>query len=120
LEETTHEKAVATVGAAQADTSREISAKLASFRPVQFAGVGFLLFAASLFNPWLRAAVGGGKSVQMALAVFGVVLIFAPALLVGRETLVLVLGCVAIGAWWLNSRASYHEGRGDEAAKQAA
>ena len=119
LEETTHEKAVATVGAAQADTSRETSAKLASFRPVQFAGVGFLLFAAALFHPVLRAAVGGGKSVQMALAVGGVVLIFAPAILVGRETVVLVLVCVGLGAWWLNSRASYHEARAD-AAKPAA
>jgi len=113
LEETTYEKAIATVGAAQADTSREISARLAIFKPVQLAGVGFLLFAAALFHPVLRKTVGGGKSVQVALAVGGVVLIFGPTLFVGRENLVLLLIAVAVAGWWLNSRASYHEGRAD-------
>lgn len=113
LEETTYEKAIATVGAAQADTSRETSARLASFKPVQLAGVGFLLFAAALFHPVLRKTVGGGKSVQVALAIGGIVLIFGPTLFVGRENLVLLLIAVAVAGWWLNSRASYHEGRAD-------
>ena len=120
LEETTYEKAIATVGAAQADTSRETSARLASFKPVQLAGVGFLLFAAALFHPVLRKTVGGGKSVQVALAVGGVVLIFGPTLFVGRENLVLLLIAVAVAGWWLNSRASYHEGLVDSTKQDAA
>ena len=116
VEETTREIATATVGASHQDTSRDTAARLTSFRPVQFAGIGFLLFAAALFHPVARAAVGGGKSVQMALAVGGLVLIFGPTLFVGREPLVLLLVCCAIGVWWLHSRATYHEAKADAAA----
>lgn len=115
VEETTREIATATVGASHQDTSRDTAARLTSFRPVQFAGIGFLLFAAALFHPVARAAVGGGKSVQMALAVGGLVLIFGPTLFVGRESLVLLLVCCAIGVWWLHSRATYHEAKADAA-----
>lgn len=88
-------------------------AKLESYAYVQYAGIVCLLAAAAMFHPLVRAAVGGGKSTQMAVAGVGVVLIFGPSLVVGHET-ALLLGCAGFLFYhYTTSRLSYKEGHVD-------
>ena len=101
------------IGPAQKDTSREISAKLASFKPVQFVGIALMLFAASMFHPLIRGAVGGGKETQMAAAGVGLVLIFGPSLFVGNEKLILLGGLATLLIAYGLSRLSYYKGKHD-------
>lgn len=101
------------VGSSWQDTAREISAKLGSFKGVQFLGAGFLLLAAAGFHPVVRATIGGGKQFQMALGGIGVLLIFGPSLLVGQEK-ILIIGAIIVGALvYLLSRLSHKEGKED-------
>jgi len=101
------------IGAAQKDTSREIAAKLASFKPVQYIGVVILLAAASMFHPVVRVALGVGKDMQMATAATGAALIFGPTLFVGNEKLILIGGIAVLLALYLFSRSSYAKGVSD-------
>ncbi len=101
------------LGASQEDTSREISAKLASFKPVQFVGIALMLAAAAMFHPLVRAAVGGGKEIQMATAGIGVALIFGPTLFVGNERLILIGGLATLLVAYGLSRLAYYKGKND-------
>lgn len=101
------------VGAAQFDMSREISAKLESFKTTQLIGVGVLLFAAALFHPKIRLLTGISRDFQMAIAAVGLVLIYGPALLVGNEW---VLAVILAGLYVYN-RASYKNGQLDTLTK---
>ncbi len=101
------------LGASQQDDSREITAKLASMKPVQFAGIGLMVVAAAMFHPVARAAVGAGKEMQMTVAAVGAALVFAPMLLVGNEKLILVGGLVLIVAVFGLSRLSYYKAKAD-------
>ena len=101
------------LGAAHKDEGREIAAKLSAMRPVQFAGIAALLAAAAMFHPIVRTAVGGGKSVQMAVGGVGLLLIFGPSLFVGQEKLILVGGVIFACAAWGLSRLGYKEGHAD-------
>lgn len=101
------------IGASQKDDSREISAKLASFKPVQFVGIALLLAAAAMFHPIVRAAIGGGKEIQMATAGIGVALIFGPSLFVGNERLILLGGLAVLLITYGLSRLAYYKGKHD-------
>lgn len=113
LTTTTTEETGTVIGAAQKDTARETAARLASFKPVQYAGLGFLAFALACFHPVVRAVVGGGKTIPALAAAIGVGLIFGPSLFVGRETLVLLLVVAGLAAAYLLTRLSHKEGQLD-------
>jgi len=109
----TKQKTEQLLGGAQKDDSREISAKLASMKPVQIAGVLLMLAAAAMFHPAVRVAVGAGKEMQMAVAAVGAALVFAPMLLVGNEKLILVGGLALLVAVFGLTRLSYYKAKAD-------
>jgi hypothetical protein len=113
LVQTIKEETATTLGASQQDTSREISAKLASFAPIRWAGLGFLAFSLACFHPLIRDVVGGGKTIPALAATAGIICIFGPALFVGRETLVLVLLATGLALAFLLVRLSHKEGQAD-------
>ncbi len=92
------------------DTARELGAKLASYRPIQFFGAALILSAAAMFHPVFRAVVGGGKSTQMAVASVGVLMVFGPSLVVGNEKILIVAGLGFLAWHYLSSRLAYKEG----------
>ena len=110
---TTKEQTKSEIGAAQKDNAREVSAKLAAMRPVQFAGIAALALAVAMFHPVVRIALGGGKTLQMYVAGAGLVLIFGPSVVVGNENLLLIGTLVLGGAVWGLSRLSHKEGQLD-------
>jgi hypothetical protein len=92
------------------DTARELGVKLAAGRPVQYAGIGLILFgAAGLFYAPLRIVLGGGKQFPIACAVVGLVLIVLPSVVAGNERLILA-GVFVLGfVYWLSIRVTRHE-----------
>lgn len=115
LTHTVAEKTATTLGTAHRDESRAITARLASFRPMQFVGVAFLALALASLHPVARAVIGGGKTIPTLAAALGLVLIFGPSLFVGRETLVLCLAVAGLGGAYLLVRSSHKEGLLDAA-----
>ena len=106
------------LGAAQKDTARELSAKLASLKGIVWVGVAMFLFGlATLFYPPLKLIIGS-VTTSVAILVGGVALMVLPSLIVGNELLILasVLGVVAV--WFF----AYRHGnlRGLVAATEAA
>ena len=106
------------LGAAQKDTARELSAKLASLKGIVWVGVAMFLFGlATLFYPPLKLIIGR-VTTSVAILVGGVALMVLPSLIVGNELLILasVLGVVAV--WFF----AYRHGnlRGLVAATEAA
>lgn len=103
-----------TVSGSWKDTAREIGAKMAAAKPIQYVGVGALLFAAGgLFYAPLRVILGGGKQLPMAIGLIGVGLIVAPMLIIGNEALILI-GCgVALFVYWLTIRVTRKEAEVD-------
>jgi hypothetical protein len=98
------------LGVSDKDTSREISAKLAAMRPIQFAGIALLVAALAMFHPVVRAIVGSGKEMQMTVGAAGLGLIFAPQFIAGNEGIIIVIVAVALLFIYLNSRHSYNKG----------
>ena len=112
--ETIDQSAVTTVGPAQKDTARELAAKLASMRPIQYVGIACLLFAAAgLFYAPLRVVLGGGKQFPIAIGDLGAALIVAPQLIAGNETLILVGSAVAGFVYWMSIRLTRKEAEAD-------
>lgn len=87
------------IGAAQKDTSREVAAKLASFKSVQWLGFILILASLAMFHPIVKA-VTQSSTLQMVTGAVGVFLIFAPAVVVGNEQLFLVLGLGLPALWF--------------------
>ena len=105
------------LGAAQKDTARELSAKLASLKGIVWVGVALFLFGlATLFYPPLKLIVGS-VTTSCAMIGGGLALMVLPSMIVGNELLILgtVLGMVAV--WFF----AYRHGnlRGLVAAAQA-
>lgn len=112
--ETISQSTKAVVGPAQKDTARELAAKLASMRPIQYAGVACLLFAAAgLFYAPLRIVLGGGKQFPIAIGVLGAALVVAPQLIAGNETLILVGSAVVAFVYWMSLRLTRKEAEAD-------
>src|SRR5215831_7428389 len=83
---TEHEetRAKTELGAAQKDTARELSAKLASLKGIVWVGVAMFLFGlASLFYPPLKVIVGS-VTTSVAILVGGIALMVLPSLIVGN------------------------------------
>lgn len=103
---TEHEetRAKTELGAAQKDTARELSAKLASLRGIVWVGLGMFLFGlASLFYPPLKLLIGS-VTTSAVIAAGGVALMVLPSLIVGNELLILSGVGVAVGVWFLAHR----------------
>ena len=96
------EKTDQQIGAAQKDMAREVGAKLASMRPVQFVGILFILAAVAMFHPLVKALVGS-RTVQLVTGGTGIALVALPILLVGNERLILLAALVP-AVWWIIHR----------------
>ena len=103
---TEHEetRAKTELGAAQKDTARELSAKLASLKGIVWVGVLVFLFGlATLFYPPLRALVGS-VTTSAAICAGGLALIVLPTVIVGNEILIMGGVAAAVGLWFLAHR----------------
>lgn len=89
------------VGPAQKDMGREVAAKLASFRGLQWLGALVFLFGVvSLFYPPLKLIIGS-VTTSAVIAGAGLALIVLPSLIVGNELLILGgAGAVAVAYWF--------------------
>jgi hypothetical protein len=105
------------LGAAQKDTARELSAKLASLKGIIWVGVAMFLFGlASLFYPPLKLIVGS-VTTSVAILVGGIALMVLPSLIVGNELLILAGVAAAVGLWFLAHRHGQLRGLVDAAEK---
>jgi hypothetical protein len=92
------------LGAAQKDTARELSAKLASLKGIVWVGVVVFLFGlASIFYPPLKLIIGS-VTTSAAIAVGGLALMVLPTVIVGNELLILGGVAAAVGLWFLAHR----------------
>ena len=97
-------RASSELGAAQKDTARELSAKLASLSGIVWVGVAlFLLGLATLFYPPLQVIIGS-VTTSVAITAGGLALIILPTLVVGHEMLILFGVAVGVGGWFLAHR----------------
>jgi predicted small lipoprotein YifL len=114
---TEHEETRATteLGAAQKDTARELSAKLASLKGIVWVGVALFLFGlATLFYPPLKLIIGS-VTTSVAITVGGLALIVLPTLIVGNELLILGGVAAAVGLWFFAHRHGQLRGLVDSA-----
>lgn len=105
------EEITTTIGAAQKDVSREITAKLASARWVQVLGVLMILAGCATFHPAVKLFVAS-KTVTASLFAFGVLLVFLPFVIVGNETMLSIVGvgCVlALLVYFMGQRNARHK-----------
>ena len=103
---TEHEetRAKTELGAAQKDTARELSAKLASLKGIVWLGAAMFLFGlASLFYPPLKLLIGS-VTTSAAVTAGGLALMVLPTLIVGNELLILAGVAAAVGLWFLAHR----------------
>ena len=103
---TEHEetRAKTELGAAQKDTARELSAKLASLKGIVWVGVAMFLFGlASMFYPPLKLIIGS-VTTSVAITAGGLTLMILPTLVVGHEMLILFGVAVGVGGWFLAHR----------------
>jgi hypothetical protein len=92
------------LGAAQKDTARELSAKLASLKGIVWVGVVMFLFGlASMFYPPLQAIIGS-VTTSIAITAGGVALMVLPSLIVGNEVLILAGVAAAVGLYFFAHR----------------
>ena len=92
------------LGAAQKDTARELSAKLASLKGIVWVGgVLFLFGLATLFYPPLKLLVGS-VTTSAAICAGGLALMVLPTLIVGNELLILAGVATAVGLWFFAHR----------------
>ena len=103
---TEHETTRATteLGAAQKDTARELSAKLASLKGIVWVGVVVFLFGlATMFYPPLKLIIGS-VTTSVAIIVGGLALMVLPTLIVGNELLILLGVGASVGVWFFAHR----------------
>ncbi len=118
---TEHETTRATteLGAAQKDTARELSAKLASLKGIVWVGVVVFLFGlATMFYPPLKAIIGS-ITTSVAITVGGLALIVLPTVIVGNELLIMGGVAAAVGLWFLAHRHGQLRGQVDAGAGDA-
>ena len=118
---TEHEetRAKSELGAAQKDTARELSAKLASLKGIVWVGVVVFLFGiASMFYPPLKAIIGS-ITTSAAITVGGLALIVLPTVIVGNELLIMGGVAAAVGLWFLAHRHGQLRGQVDAGAGDA-
>ena len=108
------------LGAAQKDTARELSAKLASLKGIVWVGVAMFLFGlASMFYPPLQAIIGS-ITTSIAITAGGVALMVLPSLVDGNELLILGGVGAAVGLWFFAHRHGQLRGLVDAAKSEIA
>ena len=115
---TEHEetRAKSELGAAQKDSARELSAKLASLKGIVCVGVIVFLFGiASMFYPPLKVIIGS-ITTSAAITVGGLALIVLPTVIVGNELLIMGGVAAAVGLWFLAHRHGQLRGQVDAGA----
>ena len=101
------------LGAAQKDTARELSAKLASLKGIVWVGVALFLFGlASLFCPPLKLIIGS-VTTSIAITAGGLALMVLPSLVVGNELLILGGVGATVGLWFFAHRHGQLRGLAD-------
>ena len=111
-------RAATELGAAQKDTARELSAKLASLKGIVWVGVAMFLFGlASLFYPPLKLIIGS-VTTSVAITAGGIALMVLPSLIAGNELLILGGVGAGVGVWFFAHRHGQLRGLVD-AAKEA-
>ncbi len=106
MQVTEHEesRAKTELGAAQKDTARELSAKLARLKGIVWVGVLVFLFGlATMFYPPLKLIIGS-ITTSAAITVGGLALIVLPTVIVGNEMLIMGGVAAAVGLWFLAHR----------------
>ena len=99
------------LGAAQKDTARALTARLASLRGITWVGLGlFLVGLASLAWPPLKLIVGS-VTTSAAIMAGGLALMVLPTLIVGNELLILGAVTLTAGAWFLAHRHGHLRGQ---------
>ena len=97
-------RASSELGAAQKDTARELSAKLASLKGIVWVGVVVFLFGlASMFYPPLQLIIGS-VTTSLMITAGGVALMILPSLVVGNELLILAGVAAAVGLYFFAHR----------------
>jgi hypothetical protein len=97
-------RAMTELGAAQKDTARELSAKLASLKGIVWVGLLMFIFGlASMFYPPLQAIIGS-VTTSIAILAGGLALMILPSLVVGNELWILAGVASAVGLWFLAHR----------------
>lgn len=92
------------IGASQKDVAREAAAKLASLRPVMYAGIAIFIFGiASVFWAPLKLVIGS-TTTSLGIAAGGLALIVLPTMLVGNELLIFGGVASAIVLWYMAIR----------------
>jgi len=92
------------LGAAQKDSARELSAKLASLKGIVWVGVSMFLFGlATFFYPPLKLLLGS-VTTSAAICAGGLALMILPTLIVGNELLILGGVAAAVGLWFFAHR----------------
>jgi len=92
------------LGAAQKDTARELSAKLASLKGIVWVGLLMFIFGlASIFYPPLQAIIGS-VTTSIAILAGGIALMILPSLVVGNELWILAGVASAVGLWFFAHR----------------
>ena len=92
------------LGAAQKDTARELTAKLASLKGIVWVGLAMFLFGlATLFYPPLKLLISS-VTTSAAMLVGGLSLMILPSLVVGNELLIMAGVASAVGLWFLAHR----------------
>ena len=101
------------LGAAQKDTARELSAKLASLKGIVWVGVVVFLFGlATMFYPPLKLIIGS-VTTSAAITVGGLALIVLPTVIVGNELLIMGGVAASVGLWFLAHRHGQLRGQVD-------
>ena len=99
------------LGAAQKDTTRELTAKLSSLKSIVWVGLGLFIFGlASIFWLPLKTIIGS-LTTSVAITLGGIALIILPTLVVGNELLILGAVTMAVGAWFLAHRHDHLRGQ---------
>jgi hypothetical protein len=99
------ERHTSEIGTAQPDHARKswgaiaaLESRMKSARWMQVVGVMFLLAACAMFHPAAFVAMGGSRTIQMAVGGVGIGLVVLPMVVVGNETLLAVLSFAFIVA----------------------
>ena len=94
-----------TIGAAQKDVAREVTAKLSSMKGVVWVGILVFLFgAASFVYPPLKVIVGGSVTTSGVITLAGLAMIVLPSLIVGNEIVILGGSTAAAALYWFSHR----------------
>lgn len=102
----TVEKVQTVIGAAQKDTARELGARLASLRSVQWVGIFLILAAVAMLHPFIFAFTMS-RTLQAVTGATGLVLVILPTLVASNPMLFSAAALVGVAiplVWFIAHR----------------